>query len=175
MDLKSYIRDIPDFPKPGILFRDITPLLADATAFGHVVQTWTERYRERRVDVVVGIESRGFLFGAPLALNLGRGFVPMRKVGKLPAETVRREYSLEYGTAALEIHRDALRRGDRVVVVDDLLATGGTAAAAAELVAECGAEVVELAFVIELVALGGAAVLGSTPFTSLLRYEADED
>jgi adenine phosphoribosyltransferase len=174
MDLKSHIRAIADFPQPGILFRDITPLLGNAEAFGSVVDTLVERYRGRNVAKVLGIESRGFLFAAPLALRLGCGFVPLRKPGKLPAASYRQEYRLEYGTATLEMHQDGVAPGERVVILDDLLATGGTAAAAAALAERAGAVVEELAFVIELEALNGRAALGGRPCLSLVRYAAEE-
>jgi adenine phosphoribosyltransferase len=168
--LRSLIRDVPDFPQPGILFRDVTPLLRDPAGLARVVDVLALRYRGRGIDAVAGIESRGFLFGAPLAIALGVGFVPVRKAGKLPADTLRREYALEYGTACLEVHRDALRPGERVLLVDDLLATGGTAAAAAALLAELGASVEEIAFVIELEFLGGRRVLKPHPVHALLAY-----
>ncbi len=170
MDLRDYIQEIPDFPKPGILFRDITPLLNAPEAFRACIARFEQRYQSGRIDRVLGVESRGFLFGAPLALALGVGFVPVRKQGKLPQTTLQRSYDLEYGSATLEIHRDALKRGERVVVMDDLLATGGTARAAAELVEEAGAKVEELAFVIELAGLGGRQQL-SWPVHTLLVYD----
>ena len=172
-DLKALIRDVPDFPQPGILFRDITPLLADAAALHTVLDWLAATYREARLDAVVGIESRGFIFGAPLAERLGIGFVPVRKPGKLPAERHVEEYALEYGTNALEIHQDALRSGQRVVIVDDLLATGGTALAACKLVELTGAEVHALAFLIELGALQGRARLRHYHLDVLLRYDED--
>jgi adenine phosphoribosyltransferase len=168
--LRALIRDVPDFPQPGILFRDVTPLLRDPAGLTAVVDALAERYRGRSIDAVAGIESRGFLFGAPLAVALGVGFVPLRKAGKLPAETLRREYGLEYGTAVLEVHRDALRPGESVLLVDDLLATGGTAAAAASLLAELGARVEEIAFVIELAFLEGRRLLEPHPVHALLGY-----
>jgi adenine phosphoribosyltransferase len=174
MDLKDHIRAVVDFPKPGIVFRDITPLLGNVTAFSGAVDRLVERYGDRGVDAVLGIESRGFLFGAPLALRLGCGFVPLRKPGKLPAAVHRRDYELEYGTATLEMHEDAVNAGDRVVIVDDLLATGGTAAAAASLAEAGGAVVEELAFVIELEELNGRAALGNRACFSLLRYRAED-
>lgn len=167
---KALVRDVPDFPKPGILFRDITPLLRDARGLAAVVERLAEHFRDRRVDLVAGIESRGFLFGTPLALALGAGFVPIRKLGKLPARTVSREYSLEYGSNHLEIHADAVRPGERVLLVDDVLATGGTARASAELVEELGGELVGAAFVVELTALGGRRLLPDREVVSLLRY-----
>ena len=168
--LKALIRDVPDFPQPGILFRDVTPLLRDARGLASVVDALAARYGGMDVDAVAGIESRGFVFGAPLALALGVGFVPIRKVGKLPAETRRREYALEYGTATLEVHADAVSPGERVVLVDDLLATGGTASAASSLLRELGADVVEIAFLIELGFLDGRAALGDEKVHALLAY-----
>ncbi len=173
MDLKTYIRAVPDFPKPGILFRDITPLLGNAEAFQEVVDRLYERYEGRGIGKVLGIESRGFLFGAPLALKLGVGFVPIRKAGKLPADTLSRSYDLEYGSATLELHRDALEAGERVLILDDLLATGGTAIAAAELVESAGAEIEEIGFVIELADLGAREKL-RWPAHAMLIY-GDED
>ena len=172
-NLRALIRDVPDFPQPGILFRDITPLLGDAAALRQVVDWLATTYREAGLDAVVGIESRGFLFGAPLAERLGLGFVPVRKPGKLPAERHVEEYALEYGTGILEIHQDALRSRQRVVIVDDLLATGGTALAASKLVERCGAEVHALAFLVELGALQGRARLRHYHLDVLLKYEAD--
>jgi len=171
MDLKQYIRDVPDFPQPGILFRDITPLLQNAEALKCVIARLTEHYRDAGLDAVVSIESRGFLFGAPLAYNLNVGLVPIRKAGKLPAARMSVEYALEYGTGQLDVHQDALQRGDRVVIVDDLLATGGTAIAAAKLVELLGATVHSLAFLVELGALGGRERLAGYDIFSLIRYE----
>jgi adenine phosphoribosyltransferase len=168
--LRSRIRDIPDFPKEGILFRDITPLLADVEAFRTSIQLMVEPLDGESVDAVIGIESRGFKFGAALADKLGVGFVPVRKPGKLPAATYRAEYDLEYGSDAVEIHRDALKPGDRVVVVDDLIATGGTAQATARLVQQCGAEVAAFVFVINLVALEGTKKLEPHRVISILDY-----
>jgi adenine phosphoribosyltransferase len=168
--LKALVRDVPDFPSPGILFRDITPLLRDPEGLRSVIAALADRFRGRGVDLVAGVESRGFLFGAPLALALGVGFVPIRKPGKLPAETIRREYSLEYGTSQLEVHRDGIRPGERVLIVDDVLATGGTAAAGLELIEACGGEPIAAAFVVELSALGGREVLRDYVVDSLLRY-----
>ena len=172
-ELRALIRDVPDFPQPGILFRDITPLLADAAGLRTVLDWLAATYREARLDAVVGIESRGFIFGAPLAERLGIGFVPVRKPGKLPAQRHVEEYALEYGTSALEIHQDALRSGQRVVIVDDLLATGGTALAACKLVELTGAEVHALAFLIELGALQGRTRLRHYHLDVLLRYDED--
>lgn len=168
--LKSRIRDVPDFPKEGILFKDITPLLADVEAFRASIQLIAERLDGASVDAVIGIESRGFMFGAALADKLGVGFVPVRKPGKLPAATYRAEYDLEYGRDAVEIHQDALQPGDKVVVVDDLIATGGTAKATDELVQQCGAEVTAFAFVINLVALEGTKKLEPRRIITLLDY-----
>ena len=168
--LKALIRDVPDFPMQGILFRDVTPLLRDPRGLAQVVDALAERYRGQGVDAVAGIESRGFLFGAPLAVALGIGFVPIRKLGKLPAEKISREYALEYGTNSLEVHRDAVRAGERVLLMDDLLATGGTARAAAELLEELGARVVEAAFVIELAFLNGRKTLDGRSVHALLTY-----
>jgi adenine phosphoribosyltransferase len=170
IDLGSFIRDIPDFPKPGIVFKDITPLLADTTAFRTAVDRLIEPYRGR-VDMVLGVESRGFIMGAPAAYALGTGLALVRKPGKLPHQTYAARYELEYGTDTLEIHHDALGAGQRVLVVDDLLATGGTASAAVELVERCGGRVVACAFVIELAFLNGRRRLGTHEVSSLLRYD----
>jgi adenine phosphoribosyltransferase len=168
---KRLIRDVPDFPKPGILFRDITPLLGDPKALGEVVDSLAERYKARGITRIVGIESRGFIFGAPLALRMGVGFAPVRKPGKLPAKTVSVTYDLEYGTGTLQMHEDTVAKSDRVLIVDDLLATGGTAEAAARLVGMCGAVVVEFAFVIELEFLKGRGRLEKVaPIHALVRY-----
>ncbi len=168
--LKSYIRSLPDFPQPGILFRDITPLLQDATALRFTLETIAARYRNAGIQRVVGIESRGFIFGVPIAYLLGVGFAPVRKQGKLPAETMAIEYSLEYGSSALEIHKDALKPGERALIVDDLLATGGTAAATCQLVERLGGAPVSLAFVIELTGLKGRERLRGNDVFSLLTY-----
>jgi adenine phosphoribosyltransferase len=174
LDRLGYVRDrvraVPDFPKPGILFRDITPLLADPKAFHMVIDALVEQFIGQAVDAVVAIDSRGFIFGAPLASRLNTSFVPARKPGKLPAEKVSVSYALEYGQGSLELHKDALSAGDRVVVIDDLLATGGTAAAAGELVLSRGAEVLAYAFVIELDGLNGRAKLEPAPVVSLLHF-----
>jgi adenine phosphoribosyltransferase len=167
--LRERIRDIPDFPQPGILFRDITPLLADAAAFRAVIDTLADRYRGQ-VDVVVAVESRGFIFGAPLAYALTTGLVPVRKHGRLPWETIREEYALEYGSNILEIHKDAILSGQRVLLVDDLLATGGTVRAAANLVRRLGGELVGAAFLAELGFLNGRSALDGLPVTSLIVY-----
>ncbi|SRR5579875_2979075 len=168
--LKSLIRDVPDFPQPGILFRDITPLLQDAAALRSVIDLLANRYRTAGIDRIVGIESRGFLFGAPLACALGVGFTPVRKQGKLPAAVMSVEYALEYGTNTLEIHKDALAPGQRALIVDDLLATGGTTAAAIKLVEGLGAQVVGLAFLIELSALNGRERLTGYDIFTLITY-----
>jgi adenine phosphoribosyltransferase len=159
MELESYIRDIPDFPQEGVMFKDITPLLADPAAFHETVDRMAEGYLDEGVTKVLGAEARGFIFAAPLAYKLGAGFIPARKPGKLPWETTSATYQLEYGTDSLEMHRDAIVAGDRVVIVDDVLATGGTASAKAALVAENGGVVVGFAFLIELDFLGGRAKL----------------
>lgn len=171
IDLKKYIRDVPDFPQPGILFRDITPLLSDASALQYVVDRFTAEFRDTKLDAVVSIESRGFLFGAPLAYNLGLPLVPVRKPGKLPAAHMSVEYSLEYGSSQLDIHEDALREGDKVVIMDDLLATGGTAMAGAKLVELLGAKVDCLAFLVELTFLEGREKLSGYNVFSLIQYD----
>jgi len=170
-DLRKTIREVPDFPKPGILFYDITTLLADPAAFGRAIDLLSERYIGRRIDRVVCVESRGFIVGSAMAYRLGAGFVPIRKPGKLPSQTVRESYSLEYGTDTVEMHVDALQGARNVLVVDDLLATGGTAAAACRLVERCGGKVVECCFLIELVGLDGRRRLHPYPVFSLIRYE----
>ena len=169
-ELKAYIRDVPDFPSPGILFRDLTPLLAAPEALAASVDLLEAWARPRRPDVIAGVESRGFLFGAPLALRLGLGIVPVRKPGKLPWKARRASYALEYGTDSLEMHEDALARGERVVIVDDVIATGGTARAVAELTERLGARVAGYAFLIELSFLGGRDKLGGYDVASLIRY-----
>ncbi len=169
--LKDHIRDIPDFPQPGIVFKDITPLLADDDAFRCTLDSLASRFAMRRVDKVVGIEARGFILAAPIAYILGAGFVPVRKAGKLPGPTRHEEYALEYGTDRLEMHEDAIVAGDEVLIVDDVLATGGTAAATLRLVEAAGGTVVGLGFVIELAFLGGRARIGTHEAVSLLTYE----
>jgi adenine phosphoribosyltransferase len=169
-DLRAKIREVPDFPKPGILFYDITTLLRDGDAFREVIDRMAEAVKGERIDLVVGMESRGFIFAAPLADRLGAGFVPVRKLGKLPAETIEVEYDLEYGTATLEIHRDAISPGQRVLVVDDLLATGGTVLGTIELVRRLGGEIAGLSFAVELTALGGRDKLGEFAIHTLLAY-----
>jgi adenine phosphoribosyltransferase len=170
MNLLDIIRTIPDFPKPGISFKDITPVLANGPAFAHVIETLRSRYHAVGITKVVGIESRGFIFGAPLAAALGVGFVPIRKPGKLPAQTISRTYELEYGTDAIEMHADALTSADRVVLVDDVVATGGTLAAACELVEHTGATIHESAVVIELTFLPWKDKMGMRPLFSLVQY-----
>lgn len=168
--LRRAIRSIPDFPEPGILFRDIMPVLGDPALFSDVVAAFHELARDRTIHKVVGIESRGFILAAPLALSVGAGFVAVRKPGKLPGPTRRLEYALEYGSDALEIQEEAIRPGDRVYLVDDVLATGGTASAAARLIAHCGGEVELVAFLAELTPLGGRERLGSLDVTSFLQF-----
>jgi adenine phosphoribosyltransferase len=170
--LRKVLRTIPDFPKPGILFYDITPVLGSPTALAMAVEYMTQPFRDQHVDAVVGIESRGFIFGTAIARTLSAGFVPVRKPGKLPGKTRRAEYSLEYGTDAVEIHADAIRPGMRVLMVDDLLATGGTMAASCELVRALGGEVVAAAFMIELCFLNGRAKLTDVPIHTVLRMES---
>ena len=169
-DLRAKIREVPDFPKPGILFYDITTLLREADAFREVIDRMAAAVQGERIDLVVGMESRGFIFAAPLAERLGAGFVPVRKLGKLPAETIEVEYDLEYGTATLEIHRDAISPGQRVLVVDDLLATGGTVLGTIELVRRLGGEIAGLSFMVELTALGGRDKLGEFAIHTLIAY-----
>lgn len=170
-DLRARLRDIPDFPKPGIVFKDITPVLADPLLFGRVVNALTAPFRGERVTKVVGMEARGFMFGAPAALALHAGFAPARKPGKLPWRTLQERYALEYGTDGLELHEDALLAGERVLVVDDLLATGGTAAAAGKLVERLGGVLVGYAFVAELRFLPGRERLRPTRVHSLLHLD----
>ncbi|MFN8588600.1 MAG: adenine phosphoribosyltransferase [Candidatus Eisenbacteria bacterium] len=172
MDLRSYIRDVPDFPRKGILFKDITPLIGHPAAFADAVRQMAGRVS--KPDAVVAIESRGFIFGAPLAQHWNVPFVPARKFGKLPGKTVRQVYSLEYGEDTLELHADALQRGWEVVVVDDLLATGGTAGATIGLVEQLGARVSAALFAVELVGLGGRAKLAPARVEALLQYEVKE-
>ena len=170
LQIESLIRAIPDFPIPGILFRDITPLLADQAGFKATIELFVDRFRGSRVEAVVGIEARGYMLGAPVAHALGAGFVPVRKPGKLPGEKYSEEYALEYGTNTLEIHADAVGHGHRVLVVDDLLATGGTIGATLRLLKKLGADVVGTAVLIELEALGGRAALEGVDVTSFIRY-----
>ena len=169
--LKDHIRDIPDFPRPGVAFKDITPLLGDVDAFRFVVDALTDHFSGQRVDKVLGMEARGFIVAAPVAYRLGAGFVPVRKAGKLPWQVEKQEYVLEYGTDLLEVHSDAVAPGERVVIVDDVLATGGTAAATVRLVERLGGEVAGLGFVIELAFLGGRRKIEGLDALSLLAYE----
>ena len=170
MDLKQHIRHVPDFPKPGILFYDITTLLRNAEGLRVTIDTLANPYAADRIDVVVGIESRGFILGAAVAERLGAGFIPVRKPGKLPAKAIKETYDLEYGKDALEIHADAVERGQRVLIVDDVLATGGTAAAAVQLVRKAGGQLHGLAFLIELLALNGKSKLTGESVYSVLQY-----
>jgi adenine phosphoribosyltransferase len=170
-ELKELIREVPDFPKPGILFYDITTLLKAPAGLRAVIDGLEDHYRAAQVDVVLGIEARGFIFAPALAYALGAGFVPVRKPKKLPADTVRVTYDLEYGTDTLEMHKDAVSQGTRVLIVDDLLATGGTAAAAARMVESCGGIVAGLGFVVELTFLNGRARLAGREVFSLLQYD----
>ena len=168
--VRAAIRDVPDFPKPGVVFKDITPVLSDPRLFKQVIDALAERWRGERLDKIIGIESRGFVFAAPLAYVLGTGLTIVRKPGKLPWRTLREAYALEYGEAVLELHEDAFRPGERVLVLDDVLATGGTAEAAGRLVARQRAELAGFSFVVDLTFLGGAARLGPSRVHSLLRY-----
>ncbi len=170
MRLEDYIRNVPDFPKPGINFKDITPLLKDPAALLQTYKALASHYQADQVDLVVGAESRGFIFGIGVAMILNKGFVPIRKPGKLPAAVHKQTYDLEYGTDTLEIHQDAIKPGQRILFIDDLLATGGTAKAATELVRACGGTIVGCSFVIELTFLPGRKVLESFPVHSLIRY-----
>jgi adenine phosphoribosyltransferase len=170
IDLREYIRDIPDFPKPGISFKDITPLLSHPEAFRATIDRLEDHFAGRGINLIAAAEARGFIFGAPLAMQLGIGFIPIRKPGKLPYATIALEYQLEYGTDKLEIHTDAFSRGGRVLLIDDVLATGGTMRACRDLVQSTGAEVVASAFVIELSFLGGRAKLEPGEVFSLITY-----
>jgi len=170
MDIKSLIRDIHDFPKPGIIYRDITTLLQNSDGLNFVIDHFSEQFSEHKIDYVIGIESRGFIFGAPIAYKLGAGFVPVRKAGKLPAEIHSIQYDLEYGTDTLEIHQDAIQPESRILIVDDLIATGGTAAATAELIKKLGCTLIGFAFIIELLALEGRSKLPNAPVQSLVTY-----
>lgn len=174
MDLAPLIRNVPDFPKPGIQFKDVTTLLQYPDAFAYIIEEWKQRYSGKDITAIVGAEARGFIFGAALAYAMGVPFVPARKQGKLPADTICEEYKLEYGTAVLEMHRDALKKGDRVILIDDLLATGGTMKAVSVMVERLGAEIVEIAFVIELLPLGGRERLAGYPVHALVELTVDE-
>jgi adenine phosphoribosyltransferase len=170
VEIETLIRAIPDFPIPGILFRDITPLLKDKQGFRSAVDLFVERFKGRHIDYVVAMEARGYILGAPIAYAIGAGFIPVRKPGKLPHDTLSEEYALEYGTNALEIHADAIHKGDRVLVVDDLLATGGTAAATARLLERLGAKVEAFAFLVELKTLRGREALGGAEIVAFVEY-----
>jgi adenine phosphoribosyltransferase len=170
MDLKSLIRDIPDFPKPGIVFKDITTLLNNPDGLRYSIDSMAERVADLKPDYIVGMESRGFIFGTPLAYKMGVGFVPVRKPGKLPADTHSVEYELEYGSDRLEIHQDAFHPGSRILVIDDLIATGGTAAATAQLIQQTGSSLVGFGFIIELTFLEGRKNLPDVPIVSLIEY-----
>jgi adenine phosphoribosyltransferase len=170
MDLAKMIRDVPDFPKEGILFKDITTLIKDPRPFKEVIDTLADHYAGQKIDLVVAVEARGYILGAPIAYKLGAGFVPVRKQGKLPADTVREEYELEYGTDSVEMHRDAIQPGQKVLIVDDLIATGGSAAATARLVERLGGEVVSIAFLIELTFLKGVERLKDYDVFTLIQF-----
>ncbi|MDG2991148.1 adenine phosphoribosyltransferase [Candidatus Synechococcus calcipolaris G9] len=170
MDLKALIRDVPDFPKPGILFRDLTTLLQDQAGLRYVIDQLADRYQGQKIDYIAGIESRGFIFGAPLAYRLGVGFIPLRKPGKLCSPVYAVEYSLEYGSDRLEMHQDAVQPDRKVLVVDDLIATGGTAAAAAQLIQQSEGELTGFAFIVELMELNGRNLLPDVPITTLVNY-----
>lgn len=171
LDLNDYIRDIPDFPKPGILFKDITPLLLNHQAFDAAIERFADEFRDQKVEVIAAAEARGFLFAAPLALRLGVGMVPIRKPGKLPFDRHSHSYELEYGTDTLEMHIDGIEPGENVLVVDDLLATGGTVQACCEMIEKCQANIVACAFLIELKFLNGADKLKKHKTFSLIEYE----
>ncbi len=170
MELDKFIRDVPDFPKKGIIFKDITTLLGDKDAFKHVIDLMVDRYKDKNISKIVGIESRGFIFGGVVAYRLGCGFVPARKPGKLPADTIKEDYTLEYGTNTLELHVDAIEPGENVVIIDDLLATGGTARAVAKLVERLKGNIVSIDFLIELEFLNGKAKLEGYTYNSYLKY-----
>ena len=170
MDLNKFIADVPDFPKPGIMFKDITPLMASGEAFKYATDQFVAFAKAQGADIIVGPEARGFIFGCPIASEMGIGFIPVRKPGKLPRETVEQEYSLEYGTNVLSMHKDAIQPGQRVLIVDDLLATGGTMKATIDLVERLGGKVVGLAFLIELGFLEGRKLIQGYPIKSLLTY-----
>lgn len=175
MSIKSKIRTIPNFPKEGIMFRDITTLLLDPDGLRDVIDTMVERYQDQNIDVVVGLEARGFILGGAVAYRLGKGFVPVRKAGKLPGETESYEYELEYGTDRVEVHVDAIKKGDRVLLVDDLLATGGTANAGAKLIEKLGGKIVEMVFIVDLPDIGGRKRLEDAGYKlfTLCDFEGD--
>ena len=170
MDLKVLVRDVPDFPKPGIMFRDITPLLQNPIGLNYVINSINDMFIDKEIDYVVGIESRGFMFGTPLVAKLGAGFVPIRKPGKLPGEVHSIEYELEYGSDCLEMQQSAMQPGSRVLIVDDLIATGGTAAAAANLIQQAECDIAAFVFIIELTELNGRNKLPQVPVSSLIQY-----
>lgn len=172
-DLRKYIRSVPDFPKNGIVFRDITTLLKDKEAFQNTIEILFDRYKAMKINKVVSVESRGFIFGSVLAYRIGAGFVPVRKPSKLPSKTIHEEYQLEYGTDALEIHIDAIEKGERVIIVDDLLATGGTVQATCKLVEKLGGEIVGIAFLIELAFLNGRKKLDGYDIFSIITYDSE--
>jgi len=172
-ELRLHIRNVPDFPKKGIVFRDITPLLKNPDAFRKAMETFYTQYKEIQIDKVLSVESRGFIFGSILAYRLGVGFIPIRKPKKLPAEVIREEYQLEYGTDALEIHTDAIQPGDRILVVDDLLATGGTALATCKLAERLGGTIAGIAFLVELTFLNGRKKLEKYDIFSILKYDSE--
>ena len=169
MELKNYIRNIPDFPKDGIMFKDITPLLKDKDAFNESIELIKKQYSDIEIDYIVGIEARGFIVGTPLALAMNKGFIPIRKTGKLPSEVVTASYDLEYGSNELELHRDAIDEGDKILIVDDLLATGGTVKAACDLIEELDGDIVSVAFLLELEELNGRDKLKEYDVFSLLK------
>ncbi len=173
VDIRTKIRTVPNFPKPGIMFRDITTLLKDPEGWRHVLQTLTERYKNKGIDIVAGIESRGFIIGGALAEKIGAGFVPIRKAGKLPAEVVRQEYALEYGTDKIEMHKDAIQPETRVLLIDDLIATGGTAEAACKLIEKTGGHIVECAFIVDLPDLKGKEKLNKYPVYTMCKFEGE--
>jgi len=173
LDLKDVIRNVPDFPLKGIMFRDITTLVKDQKAFKHVIDVFYNRYKNKKIDQVVGIESRGFIFGGALAHRLKCGFAPARKPGKLPADTIEESYDLEYGKATLQMHTDAIKKGEMVIIIDDLLATGGTLTATAKLIERLGGKVIEIAVVIELTFLNGREKLKGYKLHSLVEYHSD--
>jgi adenine phosphoribosyltransferase len=171
--IKNKIRAIPDFPKPGIVFRDITTLLKDAHGLAEVIEMFRKRYANEEINYVAGIESRGFIIGGAVAKELGVGFIPIRKKGKLPAEVIQEEYELEYGTDTIEIHKDSIAKGDKILLMDDLIATGGTAVAACNLIEKVGGEIVECAFVVDLPDLGGKEKLAPHKVFCLVEFEGE--
>lgn len=171
--IEDYVRSIPDFPEPGIIFRDVTSILQDADGLKLAIDSMQECLKDTEVDVIVGTESRGFMFGVPIAYNLHKPFVPVRKKGKLPCETVSRSYDLEYGSATIEMHRDSIKPGQKVAVIDDLIATGGTVEAAVKLIEELGGEVVKIVFLMELAGLKGREKLAGYDVASVIRYEGE--